>query len=103
VFSNSQQHFQFLGIPTSPNMEHTPHNQALLPKPTMWPLFPCGILEPHDYTLQPNMLNPSTPYCPYIYCLKSDPLPYCNRVPPDSGRAPVSYLDKAESTGVGVG
>ncbi|KAF9502619.1 hypothetical protein BS47DRAFT_1370139, partial [Hydnum rufescens UP504] len=76
VFSNSQWHFQFLGFPTSPNMGHAPHNQVLLPKPTKWPLCPRGTLEPHDYTLRPNMLNPSTPYHPYIYCLKSDPPPY---------------------------
>ncbi|KAF9502588.1 hypothetical protein BS47DRAFT_1370164, partial [Hydnum rufescens UP504] len=76
VFSNSQRHFQFLGFPTSPNMGHAPHNQALLPKPTKWPLRPCGTLEPHDYTLWPNMLDPSTPYRPYIYHLKSDPPPY---------------------------
>ncbi|KAF9506334.1 hypothetical protein BS47DRAFT_1367443 [Hydnum rufescens UP504] len=76
VFSNSQRHFQFLGFPTSPNMGHAPHNQALLPKPTKWPLRPHGTLEPHDYTLRPNMLDPSTPYRPYIYRLKSDPPPY---------------------------
>ncbi|KAF9514342.1 hypothetical protein BS47DRAFT_1361848 [Hydnum rufescens UP504] len=76
VFSNSQQHFQFLGFPTSPNMGHAPHNQVLLPKPTKWPLHPHGTLEPHDYTLRPNMLDPSTPYCPYIYRLKSDLPPY---------------------------
>ncbi|KAF9503193.1 hypothetical protein BS47DRAFT_1402646 [Hydnum rufescens UP504] len=76
VFSNSQRHFQFLGFPTSPNMGHAPHNQALLPKPTKWPLCPHGTLEPHDYTLRPNMLDPSTPYRPYIYRLKSDPPPY---------------------------
>ncbi|KAF9518594.1 hypothetical protein BS47DRAFT_1388991 [Hydnum rufescens UP504] len=76
VFSNSQRHFQFLGFPTSPNMGHAPHNQALLPKPTKWPLRPRGTLEPHDYTLRPNMLDPSTPYRPYIYRLKSDPPPY---------------------------
>ncbi|KAF9510127.1 hypothetical protein BS47DRAFT_1364752 [Hydnum rufescens UP504] len=74
VFSNSQRHFQFLGFPTSPNMGHAPHNQALLPKPTKWPLRPRGTLEPHDYTLWPNMLDPSTPYRPYIYRLKSDRL-----------------------------
>ncbi|KAF9506323.1 hypothetical protein BS47DRAFT_1367466 [Hydnum rufescens UP504] len=76
VFSNSQWHFQFLGFPTSPNMGHAPHNQALLPKPTKWPLCPHGTLEPHDYTLWPNMLNPLTPYHPYIYRLKSDLPPY---------------------------
>ncbi|KAF9516238.1 hypothetical protein BS47DRAFT_1360432 [Hydnum rufescens UP504] len=49
-----------LGLPTSPNMGHAATYQALLPKPTKWPLRPLGTFGTPRLHSLPNMLDPST-------------------------------------------